>query len=171
MAEEAKIVIVGGGVAGVATAWWLGVRGMEDVVLIERNPQLGAESSGLNAGIMRTTDPDPEVVELAERSTIFLRTPPPGFVDHPLVDPVGLILCADEAGREPLELMVANCGEIAPNERLSPERLRELAPFYAGTPDVAFLFPDQGHLDVAALMEGWARGATRGSSALLHVSL
>ena len=161
MAEQARIVIVGGGVAGVATAWWLGVRGEEGIVVLEREKQLGTQSSGLNAGIMRTTDPDPEVVELAERSAIFLHTPPPGFADHPLIDPVGLLLCADDAGAAALEKMVGNSGEIAPHEPVSRERLRELAPFYAGEPAVAFRFPGQGHLDVAALMEGYARGAHR----------
>ncbi len=162
MAESTDVLIIGGGVAGAATAWWLARRGTSRVVLLEREAQLGTQSSGLNAGILRTADPDPQVSELAERGAAFLHDPPPGFSPVPLVDPVGLLLVADEAGAAELERMGAHAGAHAPCERVSPSVLSELVPLYAGEPALALHFPTQGHLDVAALMEGFARGARRG---------
>ncbi|MCZ6598715.1 MAG: FAD-dependent oxidoreductase, partial [Planctomycetota bacterium] len=60
------ILIVGGGIAGLATAWFLSRRGKR-VVLLERERRFGAHSSGLNAGILRTVTSDPVATALTQR--------------------------------------------------------------------------------------------------------
>jgi D-arginine dehydrogenase len=173
MARETDVLIVGGGIAGLATAWWLGRRGDRRVVLVEREEQLGTHSSALNAAILRTTDPDPLVSRLAARGAAFLQAPPSDFAPVPLVDPCGLILLAgagdgggDGGGNrgedaEALVDWVERDAAITRAERLSPAALSRLAPHYAARHDVAFHFPEQGHIDIAALVEGFARGARR----------
>jgi sarcosine oxidase subunit beta len=47
------VVVVGGGVMGASTAYHLSRRGLGDVVLLEREPQLGAMSTGACAGGIR----------------------------------------------------------------------------------------------------------------------
>jgi sarcosine oxidase, subunit beta len=51
--ETADIVIVGGGVIGASTAYHLARRGAGRIVLLERNPYFGAESTGKCAGGVR----------------------------------------------------------------------------------------------------------------------
>ena len=66
-AERWETLIIGGGVAGLATAWHLARRGCERVLLVERDAQLGAESSGKNAAILRTFGADPILNEVSAR--------------------------------------------------------------------------------------------------------
>ena len=49
----ADVVIVGGGCMGASVAYHLARRGITNVVLIEREPQLGTGSTGQNAGGVR----------------------------------------------------------------------------------------------------------------------
>jgi sarcosine oxidase subunit beta len=51
--RTADVVVVGGGVMGASTAYHLASRGVGDVVLLEREPQLGAMSTGACAGGIR----------------------------------------------------------------------------------------------------------------------
>jgi sarcosine oxidase, subunit beta len=53
MRQTADVVIVGGGCMGASVAYHLARRGITDVVLIEREAQLGAGSTGRNAGGVR----------------------------------------------------------------------------------------------------------------------
>jgi sarcosine oxidase subunit beta len=53
MPETADVVIVGGGCMGASTAYHLARRGVTNVVLVEREAQLGAGSTGRNAGGVR----------------------------------------------------------------------------------------------------------------------
>ena len=159
MTGETDVLIVGGGIAGLATAWWLGRRGDRRVVLVEREGQLGTHSTALNAAMLRTTDADARVSQLAATSAAFLREPPHGFTEVPLVDPCGMILLADGEAGGALASWVERDAEHTPYVRLERDDLATLAPHYDGVWSHAFLFPDQGHIDIAALVEGFARGA------------
>ncbi len=53
MNKTADVVIVGGGCMGCSVAWHLAQLGITNVVLIEREPQLGTGSTGKNAGGVR----------------------------------------------------------------------------------------------------------------------
>ena len=53
MKTAAEVVIVGGGCMGCSVAWHLAKRGITNVVLIEREPQLATGSTGKNAGGVR----------------------------------------------------------------------------------------------------------------------
>ena len=53
MKTAADVVIVGGGCMGCSVAWHLAQRGITNVVLIEREPQLATGSTGKNAGGVR----------------------------------------------------------------------------------------------------------------------
>jgi glycine/D-amino acid oxidase-like deaminating enzyme len=47
------VAIVGGGFAGMATAWWLSRAGVHDVIVLEREAELGRYASGRSAGLGR----------------------------------------------------------------------------------------------------------------------
>ena len=150
-----RILIVGGGVAGVSTAYFLGRRGLRDVVLLEREPLLGTHSSGKNAAVLRTLTSDPVTTVFGCASADFLHAPPPDFSPVPLVERTGLLLTADSAGAEELEQWC----ETSDGERLGPEAARALAPHHEGEISVAFWFAREGRIDIAALMAGFERGA------------
>src|SRR5215467_14953092 len=51
--ETADVVIIGGGCMGASAAYYLTRLGITDVVIVEREPMLGAGSTGRNAGGVR----------------------------------------------------------------------------------------------------------------------
>lgn len=163
---KADIVILGGGAAGLSTAFHLAASGDAGrVCLIERNSQLAAESSALNAAILRTLDSDALTSHIALRSAAFLRQPPPGFSEVPLVDERGLILWAEKGGERALAGQVEAVGAGMREEAVDRGRLRALHPLFEPDGDLGFYFADEGQIDIAALMAGFARGARRGGVA------
>ena len=92
MRVSPSIVSVGGGIAGLATAWWLGQRGNCQVVLVESEPELGLHSTGRNASILRTAISDGPVRQLATEARRFLCDPPRNFARAPLLEACGLVV-------------------------------------------------------------------------------
>ena len=68
MKKTADVVIVGGGCMGASVAYYLADRGITDVVLVEREPQLGTASTGRNAGGFRHQFSHPANIELSKES-------------------------------------------------------------------------------------------------------
>ena len=167
--ERCAIAIVGGGVAGLATAWSLARAGQRDVVLLEAEADCARHSSGLNAAILRTLIDEEPVAELAARSAPFLESPPAGFAQVPLVRPVGLVLTADGAA-EAAALDCAAARTRRPIERLSPSELARRAPHVAVDARTAWWMPTDGVLDIAALTDGYARAA-REQGVALHTGV
>src|SRR4029450_4316071 len=68
MKQTADVVIAGGGCMGCSVAWHLAQRGVTDVVLLEREPQLGTGSTGKNAGGFRHQFSHPANIALSKES-------------------------------------------------------------------------------------------------------
>jgi sarcosine oxidase subunit beta len=68
MKNTADVVVIGGGCMGASVAYHLAQRGVTDVVLIEREPQLGTASTGRNAGGFRHQFSHPANIELSKES-------------------------------------------------------------------------------------------------------
>jgi glycine/D-amino acid oxidase-like deaminating enzyme len=154
------ILIVGGGVAGLATAWSLGQRGARDVVLVERERTLGAHSSRKNAAILRTATDDPRVEDLALRGAEFLRRPPRGFSDRPLLDAVGVVIAVGERSVEApaWERRARADGRAVEVDRA---RLASIAPHLEIGDMRCAWFPDEGRIDIEELLGAFERGARR----------
>ena len=73
------VAIIGGGYAGVATAWWLAQRGIADVVLLERMPAIAMHASGRNAGLGRQLCEDDATTALTVEGAAFHRHAQVGF--------------------------------------------------------------------------------------------
>ena len=67
-----EVAIVGGGFAGLATAWWLERLGASAIVL-EREAELGVYASGRSAGLGRQLVEDDETSALTVRGAALLR--------------------------------------------------------------------------------------------------
>ncbi|MCO5166361.1 MAG: FAD-binding oxidoreductase [Planctomycetes bacterium] len=88
-----RVGVVGGGVAGLATAWWLARRGHR-VTLVEREAGPGVHASGRNAGLVRHVVTDPAALELGRRGAALLFDPPPDLAPAPLARRTGSVLLA-----------------------------------------------------------------------------
>ncbi len=118
---RADFVIVGAGIAGVSAGYALSVQGR--VVVLERESAPAYHSSGRTAGGFTLVDRNPVIAALAAASRDFLRAPPEGFSDQPLVRPRGVVTVArdDQAGAfeaalERAARTLAECREITPAE-------------------------------------------------------
>ena len=151
---EAKVVIVGAGIAGAATAYFLAQRGLRGIVLIEGEKQPDLHSTGRNAGILRSATGDSLLTPIARESAAFYREPPPGFSDAPLIDPVGFFLAATGEGRTALDRMAGNGTRPEP-----PAELYRRVPALAPGLDAILAYPEEGVLDVAAIHGGFLSGA------------
>ncbi len=67
MSEEAGAVIIGGGVNGLGTAYYLGKKGYDDVIVLEKS-YIGSGASGRSGGGIRQQWTSKENVKLAKRT-------------------------------------------------------------------------------------------------------
>jgi D-arginine dehydrogenase len=161
--DRFEVVIVGSGIAGASLACFLAERGVADVLLLEREPQAGYHATGRSAAVLAELDPHPILQQLKILGAGFLRNPPAGFAETPLLDPSGILLLF----REPLWSALR---EVAGLFREQGIGLRLLSPVEAaarvpvlGTDrlDGAVLLPEDGHIDVHGLLSAYLRHARR----------
>src|SRR5262245_25927268 len=127
---RAAVAIVGAGLAGAATAYFLRRRGVTDVVLLEREAAPGAHASGRNAGLIRALIDDDALAEAAREGAAWLREPPADLArGAPLARTTGsLILGATgEPGGD-----LARFAPPAGATRVSPADALRLAPELRG---------------------------------------
>ena len=148
------VAIVGGGFAGVATAWALARRGVAAVVL-EREPSLGRFASGRSAGLGRQLAEEDATSALTIRGAALLR----GELAAAWL-PCGGILSFDApAAAEDYAARAARLG-------VAVERLDRagVAAYWPGADELpiarALYVPSDGVIDIAVLLATLARGVT-----------
>jgi len=159
----AKIVIIGAGFAGMATARSLVQDGADDVLVLEREPAPGQHASGRNAGMIRTllTDPDEQDLALASATEIAQIGGGTAF------DATGGLVLADGDHRDALRRAADRCRaagrEVTGTDR-APENIAgwlESASFGRG-----WLTPTDGVADVSTLLSLYHEEAARGGAVL-----
>jgi D-arginine dehydrogenase len=163
--KEDRIIIIGAGIAGVSTAYFLAQRGQRNVLLLEREKIAGTQSTGRNAAILRTMIPTPLLNGIARQSAEFYHNPPKGFSTEPLVNRVGVYLAARKEHVHTLRNWCSDnpeSGLIHEDSSRLYERVPVLAP---GLAEVAYK-PDDGVLDVHSILQGFLRGATQAGAEL-----
>jgi D-arginine dehydrogenase len=163
MVRSAEVVIVGGGVAGLSLAWALAERGVGDVVVLEREEQPAHHATGRSAASLIEIDPIDALQALKAGGAPFLRDPPPGFTDVPLLARTGILWLSRGEGWRTLAarvpLMTAQgltAVSLTPAEAAARVPALDPASFDGG-----LWLPDDGHLDVHALLTGYTAGARR----------
>lgn len=147
------VVVIGGGIAGLATAWRLALAGARPC-LLEREPFLAAHASGRNAAIFRQIDGDLTGARLVQRSRQLLRE-----LEGTLLDVTGALYVGDEPRLRALAEAAVKVGATA--ERVEGAALLARAPLLQGGEVTAGLFfPDDGVLDLHALVGALTRAAT-----------
>jgi len=166
--DSAQVVIVGGGFAGAATAYWLARFGVADVVVVEREATCGYHASGRNAAMGRQITENPHFTDVTVPGAAFLRRPPEGFAagfaDGPLLSGCGSLLLAQRS--ETLERVAGEAARRDVAHRVVDAAAIERAwPLLRGTPTVgAVAFPGDGVIDIHALLLGFLAGARAGGA-------
>lgn len=158
-----EVAIVGGGIAGASLAYFLAERGVNDVVLLERESAPAFHASGRSARTLLEFDMHPVVQRLKIAGGRFLRRPPDGFCDEPLLKRNGAMRLLDEKAWK---------DAIARESELHDEGLEfELLDATAACSRVGVLdpssfagavhLPQGGFIDVPGLISAFLRGAQR----------
>ncbi|MBP9085518.1 MAG: FAD-binding oxidoreductase [Kofleriaceae bacterium] len=144
------VAIIGGGYAGVATAWWLAHHGVGNVVLLERMPGLAQHASGRNAGLGRQLCDDDATTALTVEGAAFHRQGHPGF--DQVWAPVGGTLLFDTQAR--LDDYAARAARFA-------------VPVHRPAGQLALHIASDGLIDVDRFAQAFAQGAVAGGTQVL----
>jgi D-arginine dehydrogenase len=160
-----RIIIVGAGMAGASTAYFLTRKGLRNIVLLEKEKIAGTQSTGRNAAILRTMIPNPLLNRIACQSAAFYYNPPAGFSSELLVDKVGVYLAA---GAEYVDTLNAWCDDNPESgiQRIDASSVYQQVPILARGLKIAAYKPDDGVLDVNAILQGFIRAACHAGAEL-----
>ena len=158
---RARVVVVGGGVAGCSTAYHLAKRGWTDVVLLERK-RLTSGTTWHAAGLITQARPTHGTREIVRRSLRVFTSlqEETGFATG--FERTGTLHLADGAERleELLRQASAARGNGITAEPISPEQAVELfPPLYAGDLAGAVYYPDDGRGNATDTTMALAAGA------------
>jgi D-arginine dehydrogenase len=165
-ANKPATLIVGGGIAGAATAYCLTQRGLRDIIILEKEPTAGAHSTGRNAAILRTLIPEHRLRLLAREAAEFYRHPPDEFSENPLLDLVGICLVAREEHSRGLLACLGDGKERGSPRQVAPETVYKRIPQLAPGLTTVLEQSDEGILDVDAILQAFLRSACRSGAEL-----
>jgi glycine/D-amino acid oxidase-like deaminating enzyme len=143
-----RVAIVGAGFAGLATARALARRGVTDVIVLEREPELGRFASGRSAGLGRQLAEDDDTTALTVRGARMLRELPCWAATG------GMLTFDDPAHADAYVSRAARFG-VAVELVDRATRWPELASLRVAR---AIWVPSDGTIDVAALLGELAKG-------------
>ncbi|HEU0116789.1 MAG TPA: FAD-binding oxidoreductase, partial [Thermomicrobiales bacterium] len=159
--ETADVVIIGGGVNGLATAFQLAKRGVRKVVVLERR-QLGAGATGKSGALVRCHYANIHEAKLTLESLRIFRHwgDEVGHGDSGF-DPIGFIQVASVKDADHLRANVAAQQAIGVDTHLvDAAQLREIEPLInADDLTVAAWEPHSGYADPNATLYGFAAAA------------
>ena len=168
---EVDIAVIGGGIAGASVAAILA--GAHKVVVLEREAFAGMHSTGRSAALFSEIYGGEPVRALSRASHDFLFSPPPGFVDTPIVRARGALHLASVSQAPALDALCA-LPDIGPSIRRlnAAEVLAQcpiLRPEYVGGGALETASAD---VDVNVLHQGWLRQLTaRGGELVVNADV
>jgi sarcosine oxidase subunit beta len=158
------VVIVGGGVIGLSTAFHLAEAGVHNVVVVERGA-LGAGSTVRSAGGIRAQFSDELNIQIAHRSIaafVDFGSRPGWEIDFKQVGYLFLLSEAEHVAR--FERNVALQNQLGvPSRMLAPDEAKELSPLIDTRRVLAAAYsPADGHATPEGVVQGYAAGARSG---------
>lgn len=158
-----EVIIVGGGIAGASLGFFLTQRGVTDIALLERETQHGYHSTGRSAATLVEWDPIAAVQQLKAQGGEFLKNPPPGFAENPLVDNSQVMLLYRDGNLGDFSESVAGLQRdgVAFEELSSGEAIARVPALAPGASARALLLTGDGRIDVHELLTSYLRNARR----------
>ncbi|WP_345771288.1 NAD(P)/FAD-dependent oxidoreductase [Geodermatophilus normandii] len=166
---SASVVVIGGGVMGLAAAYELARAGVPDVVLLDRDA-FGAGSTCKAAGGVRAMFSDPLNVALGARSLETFRDFPARFGQEIDFAPVGyLFLLSTPQAVADFEAAVAVQNSLGvPSRMVDVAEAVRLSPLVDADGLLAAAFsPTDGHCTPESVVLGYASAARRAGATLL----
>lgn len=160
--ETADAVIIGGGIIGCASAYYLAVRGIRSLVLERRG--IATEASGANAGMIGASGGIPGKTLAHTKKSRELLARDAEELGRPveLVRDGRLVLASTEAEWAEVQEFVATRGaEGIEANLLSADDLRSLEPVLGAGFVGAALVPGDGHVNPFLLTHAYAAAARR----------
>jgi D-arginine dehydrogenase len=167
--DYADFVIIGGGLAGMSTAWGLSLLGEHDVVVLEKEDFPGMHSSGRNAAMIRQLVPGEELLGLSTAGARFYAGDAPGWRQPPPFMPDGSFLSAGPDGWAALEKNAQAATDAGVQlEMCDLNRITEAVPCVAGGRIEGGAYcPGDGVTDTDGLIQGYRTAAKAGGARLL----
>ncbi len=166
--KQTCYLIVGSGFAGAATAFHLVRMGAQKVLILERENEIGRNSSGLNAAMVRQNGMDEEMEKLAIRGARFIRELPSGWKGAVEFSPNGsLFLASGEKLREKEAIAERARASGLDAEIRDRSWAEKRVPVLEGAKfEGALWCPSDGVVDIQALLEGYLESAEAGGAEL-----
>ena len=156
--RDCDFLIIGAGIAGASAGYFLSRHG--STVLLERESAPGYHTTGRSAAFYAPSYGGANIRPLTIASGPFLRNPPAGFSDTPLLSERRALYIARQDQLAELDAFEAELRRLEPDiVRLGPQQARALCSvlredYVAG----ALLEPECSDLDVNAVHQGFLRG-------------
>jgi sarcosine oxidase subunit beta len=167
--SSASVVVIGGGVVGLSTAYHLAGSGVRDVVLLDKGA-LGSGSTCKAAGGVRAQFSDPVNITLGARSLETFRDFPARFGQPIDLQQVGyLFLLGTPEAVSAFEANVALQNDLGvPSRMIDVDEARRLSPLISVDGLLAAAYsPTDGHCTPEAVVLGYASAARRAGASLL----
>lgn len=167
---RAAVVIIGGGVMGLSTAYHLARAGVTDIVLVEQS-EFGSGSTCKAAGGVRAQFSDPVNIELGLRSLRVFETFRDTFGQEIDLHQVGYLFLLDTAEQvAAFERSVALQNELGvPSRMLEVADARALSPLISTDGLLAAAYsPTDGHCTPESVVAGYTAAARRAGARLVR---
>lgn len=154
-----RVVVVGGGIAGVGVAAMLAAEPGVEVVLLEAEPTLARHTTGRSAAQFLETYGGPVNQRLTIASRGFFTAPPAGFAEAPLLTRRPMLQVGGPDAVAELTDLVEAAQAVVPTVRLVDEaEARSICPaIRAGAVAAGMFEPDAHDIDVPSLHQGFVR--------------
>ena len=159
--QQADYLIIGAGIAGASTGYWLAHHGK--VVLLERETLPGYHSTGRSAALYTAAYGTPQVRALTLASRAFFDQPPAGFAAHPLLTPRGEMTVDFEGDAEELQRQFDSARACVPDMQLlsADEACARIPVLKREKVHGALYDPSASDIDTDGLHQGYLRGIRR----------
>lgn len=156
--QHCDYLIIGGGIAGASTGYFLAGHGK--TIVLEREAQPGYHSTGRSAALYTVAYGTPQVRALTAASRTFYDAPPTGFSDHPLLTPRGELVVDFSGDAAELQRQFEQARQqVAEARLLSAEQACAMVPVLRRERVRGALYdPSAADIDTAALHQGYLRG-------------
>ncbi|MCK9796669.1 FAD-binding oxidoreductase [Pseudomonas sp. MAFF 302030] len=158
---QADFIIIGGGIAGASTGYWLSRHGR--VIVLERESHPAYHSTGRSAALYTAAYGTAQVRALTLASRDFFDAPPEGFCEHPLLTPRGEMTVDFTGDPDELNRQYLSAKSSVPEMQLlsADEACARLPILRRDKVHGALYDPSASDIDTDALHQGYLRGIRR----------